>query len=36
VPQKIIGGSLLLRNLLTTGQLAASIAVNTGVAFATL
>jgi protein involved in polysaccharide export with SLBB domain len=32
VPQKIIGGSLFLRNLLATGQLAASVAISAGVA----
>lgn len=36
VPQKIIGGSLFWRNLLTTGQLAASIAITAGVAAAAL
>jgi protein involved in polysaccharide export with SLBB domain len=36
VPQKIIGASLFWRNLLTTGQLAASIAITAGVAAATL
>jgi protein involved in polysaccharide export with SLBB domain len=36
VPQKVIGGSLFWRNLLAAGQLAASTAVTTGVAFATL
>lgn len=36
VPQKIIGGSLFWRNLLTAGQLAASTAFTTGVAVATL
>ena len=36
VPQKIIGGSLVWRNLLTTAQLAASIAITSGVAAATL
>jgi protein involved in polysaccharide export with SLBB domain len=32
VPQKIIGGSLFWRNLLSTGQLAASVAITAGVA----
>jgi protein involved in polysaccharide export with SLBB domain len=36
VPQKIIGGSVLWRNLLTTGQLAASVALTAGVAAAAL
>jgi protein involved in polysaccharide export with SLBB domain len=36
VPQKIIGGSLFWRNLLTTGQLAASIAITAGIAATTL
>ncbi|MFP5230234.1 MAG: SLBB domain-containing protein [Acidobacteriota bacterium] len=36
VPQKIIGGSLFWRNLLTTGQLAASFAITAGVATAAL
>lgn len=36
VPQKIIGGSLFWRNLLTAGQLAASVAITSGVAAATL
>lgn len=36
VPQKIIGASLFWKNLLTTGQLAASIAITAGVAAATL
>jgi protein involved in polysaccharide export with SLBB domain len=36
VPQKIIGGSLFWRNLLSTGQLAASIAITAGVAANTL
>ena len=36
VPQKIIGGSLFWRNLLTTGQLAASFAITAGVAASTL
>lgn len=36
VPQKIIGGSLFWRNLLSTGQLAASIAITAGVAATTL
>ena len=36
VPQKIIGGSLFWRNLLSTGQLAASIAITAGVASAAL
>jgi protein involved in polysaccharide export with SLBB domain len=36
VPQKIIGGSVFWRNLLATGQLAASFAVSAGVAAATL
>jgi protein involved in polysaccharide export with SLBB domain len=36
VPQKIIGGSLFWRNVLATGQLAASIAITSGVAAATL
>lgn len=36
VPQKIIGGSLFWRNLLTAGQLAASVAITSGVAIAAL
>jgi protein involved in polysaccharide export with SLBB domain len=32
VPQKLIGGSLFWRNLLSTGQLAASVAITAGVA----
>jgi len=36
VPQKIIGGSLFWRNLLSAGQLAASIAITAGVAATTL
>jgi protein involved in polysaccharide export with SLBB domain len=36
VPQKIIGVSAVWRNLLTTGQLAASVALSAGVAAATL
>lgn len=36
VPQKVIGGSLLWRNLLTAGQLAASTAITAGVAAAAL
>lgn len=36
VPQKIIGGSLFWRNLLSAGQLAASVAITAGVAVATL
>ncbi|MFC5862380.1 SLBB domain-containing protein [Acidicapsa dinghuensis] len=36
VPQKIIGGSLFWRNLLSAGQLAASVAITSGVAVATL
>lgn len=36
VPQKIIGGSLLWRNLLTTAQLASSIAITAGIAAAAL
>ena len=36
VPQKVIGGSLFWRNLLVTGQLAASVALSAGVAAATL
>ncbi len=36
VPQKIIGGSLIWRNLLATGQLAASAAITAGVAVSTL
>jgi protein involved in polysaccharide export with SLBB domain len=36
VPQKIIGTSLFWKNLLTTGQLAASIAITAGVAAAAL
>jgi protein involved in polysaccharide export with SLBB domain len=36
VPQKILGGSLLLRNLLSAGQLAGSIAITGAVAAATL
>ncbi len=36
VPQKILGGSLFWRNLLTAGQLAASFAITSGVAAATL
>ncbi len=35
-PQKIIGGSFLWRNLLSTGQIASSIAITAGVAAATL
>jgi protein involved in polysaccharide export with SLBB domain len=34
VPQKIIGGSLFWRNLLATGQLASSMAITSGLAFA--
>jgi hypothetical protein len=34
VPQKVIGGSMLWRNLLVAGQLAASTAITTGVAAA--
>ena len=36
VPQKIIGGSLFWRNLLSTGQLASSIAITSGIAVAAL
>jgi protein involved in polysaccharide export with SLBB domain len=36
VPQKILGGSLFWRNLLTAAQLASSIAITSGVAAATL
>jgi protein involved in polysaccharide export with SLBB domain len=36
VPQKIIGGSIFWRNLLATGQLAASVAITAGVAAAAL
>ncbi len=36
VPQKIIGGSLFWRNLLTAGQLAASVAITAGVAASAL
>ncbi|HEX4037354.1 MAG TPA: SLBB domain-containing protein [Acidobacteriaceae bacterium] len=36
VPQKILGGSLFWRNLLSTGQLAASVAITAGVAAAAL
>ncbi len=36
VPQKIIGASVFWRNLLTTGQLAASVAITAGVAAAAL
>jgi len=36
VPQKILGGSLFWRNLLTAGQMAASAAATVGVAAATL
>lgn len=36
VPQKIIGGSLFWRNLLSAGQLAASVAITAGVAAAAL
>lgn len=36
VPQKIIGGSMMWRNLLSTGQLAASMAITAGVAVAAL
>jgi protein involved in polysaccharide export with SLBB domain len=36
VPQKIIGSSLVWRNLLTTAQLASSIAITAGIAAATL
>lgn len=36
VPQKIVGGSLLWRNLLSAGQIAASAAVTAGIAAATL
>jgi protein involved in polysaccharide export with SLBB domain len=36
VPQKIIGGSMFWRELLTTGQLAASFAITAGVAATTL
>jgi len=36
VPQKVIGGSLFWRNLLTTAQIASSIAITSGVAAATL
>jgi protein involved in polysaccharide export with SLBB domain len=36
VPQKIIGSSLIWRNLLTTAQLASSIAITAGIAVAAL
>jgi protein involved in polysaccharide export with SLBB domain len=36
VPQKLIGGSLFWRNLLSTGQLAASVAITAGVAASAL
>ena len=36
VPQKIIGGSLFWKNLLTAGQLAASVAITSGVVLAAL
>ena len=36
VPQKIIGGSVIWRNLLSTGQLAASAALTAGIAVSTL
>ena len=36
VPQKVLGGSLFWRNLLTTAQLASSIAITAGVAASTL
>ncbi len=36
VPQKIVGGSVFWRNLLASGQLAASVAVSAGVAAAAL
>jgi hypothetical protein len=36
VPQKIIGGSMFWRSLLTTGQLASSMAITAGVAATTL
>ena len=36
VPQKIIGGSLFWRNLLSTGQLAGSVAITAAVAAAAL
>ncbi len=36
VPQKFLGGSLFWRNLLSTGQLAASVAITAGVAAAAL
>jgi hypothetical protein len=36
VPQKILGGSLFWRSLLSTGQLAASVAITAGVAAAAL
>ncbi|HWH61048.1 MAG TPA: SLBB domain-containing protein [Terriglobales bacterium] len=36
VPQKILGGSLLWRNLLSAGQLAGSVAITAGVAAAAL
>ncbi|HUA91222.1 MAG TPA: SLBB domain-containing protein [Terracidiphilus sp.] len=36
VPQKIIGGSLIWRNLLSAGQLAGSVAITAGVAAAAL
>jgi hypothetical protein len=36
VPQKIIGASGLWRNLLVTGQLAASVALTAGIAAAAL
>lgn len=36
VPQKIIGGSMIWRNLLSTGQLAASVAITAGIAATSL
>lgn len=36
VPQKVIGASMFWRNLMTTGQLAASIAITAGIAASTL
>lgn len=36
VPQKVIGGSLFWKNLLTTAQLASSVAITSGIAAATL
>jgi hypothetical protein len=36
VPQKIMGGTLFWRNLLTAGQLASSMALSAGLAAAAL